>query len=193
MASFHQGWFDDSLDMLPAGDYSTWQQNDFSNLALPIPSGKTASSTTSTSFVTSTTDEATEAADKSKKSPQAKQNKRLMNKLAAVRYRKKKREQLDALSTQSAALKKDNTRLSARCDQLESQVAYMRQLLLDVASVPAPSSPLCKSPCDKNPQAVAAQPHDFTAIFAHMLRTETEKLTQTVSSLQSQVSNMTSS
>jgi len=57
-------------------------------------------------------------------------DKRYLNKLAADKYRKKKRQQFEELSVKSQALEQQNHKLTAQCSKLESEVDYLKQLLM---------------------------------------------------------------
>ncbi|EGD72904.1 hypothetical protein PTSG_04633 [Salpingoeca rosetta] len=58
------------------------------------------------------------------------QDKRYLNKLAADKYRRKKRQQFEELSVKSQALETENHKLTAKCTKLESEVEYLKELLL---------------------------------------------------------------
>ena len=57
-------------------------------------------------------------------------DKKQLNKQAADRYRRKKRAQFDDLQEASNALAEDNKTLTVKCDRLESEVAYLKDLLM---------------------------------------------------------------
>jgi hypothetical protein len=85
------------------------------------------------------------------KKPAVSEAKRQMNKLAADRYRKKKREQLEDLRSQSAVLKAENQQLTTKCAQLEEEVHFLKNLILHTvktnpAQPPTPSSSSASHP-----------------------------------------------
>lgn len=76
------------------------------------------------------------AAKKGKGKPDKKQ----LNKEAADRYRKKRRQQYETLQVQTDGLSKENVELKAKCDKLDMEVAYLKELLME--TVKASSNPI---------------------------------------------------
>eukprot|EP00056_Hartaetosiga_gracilis_P008180 m.116894 g.116894 ORF g.116894 m.116894 type:complete len:222 (+) comp12864_c2_seq1:163-828(+) len=66
--------------------------------------------------------------------------KKHMNKLAADRYRRKKREQFDELQSRAQQLNDNNRLLKNKCHVLESQVSYLKQLLMATVSNKCPTN-----------------------------------------------------
>jgi hypothetical protein len=56
--------------------------------------------------------------------------KKQQNKAAADRYRRKKRAQFELLQSQSTVVVEENTQLKKKCERLESEVTYLKELLL---------------------------------------------------------------
>ncbi|EDQ89442.1 uncharacterized protein MONBRDRAFT_32251 [Monosiga brevicollis MX1] len=57
-------------------------------------------------------------------------DKKQLNKQAADRYRRKKRQQFEELQSQSSELADENKALSVKCERLENEVAYLKDLLM---------------------------------------------------------------
>jgi hypothetical protein len=66
----------------------------------------------------------------SKKSKGKGVDKKQLNKQAADRYRRKKRAQFEELQEASNGLADDNKALTVKCDRLESEVSYLKDLLM---------------------------------------------------------------
>ena len=73
-------------------------------------------------------------------------DKKQLNKQAADRYRKKKRQQFEELQHQSGLLTGENQQLRVKCDRLESEVVYLKDLLMaTVKNTSAPVNPIPES------------------------------------------------
>eukprot|EP01147_Barroeca_monosierra_P004318 gene4318-6626_t len=139
---------------LSPSDFETWEKaqmvkNDYSALAMPIPmpamhigskpldSSAVVHSNLLTKQQTRNTNYG-ETAHPSKRNKQEiivdsesiADGKRHLNKLAADKYRKKKRQQFEELSAKSQELENDNRKLTTKCSTLESEVKFMKELLL---------------------------------------------------------------
>eukprot|EP00045_Choanoeca_perplexa_P002389 m.24278 g.24278 ORF g.24278 m.24278 type:complete len:177 (+) comp11488_c0_seq1:136-666(+) len=71
-----------------------------------------------------------DSAPASKKPKSKPVDKKQLNKQAADRYRRKKRAQFEELQEASNALAEDNKTLTVKCDRLESEVSYLKDLLM---------------------------------------------------------------
>lgn len=66
-------------------------------------------------------------------------DKRQLNKLAADKYRRKKREQFEQLSKATEDLNMENNKLKVKCDKLEEEVQYLKSMLVLAVRGKAPS------------------------------------------------------
>lgn len=92
-----------------------------SGLRTPEPRGKRAKAYSNAS---------SSASQGSRAAADPKNKKQQQNKAAADRYRRKKRAQFELLQQQSSVLVDENTALKRKCEKLESEVSYLKELLL---------------------------------------------------------------
>lgn len=72
-------------------------------------------------------------------------DKKSMNKAAADRYRRKKRDQFQFLQKQSAVITEENAALRQRCEQLDFQVTTLKELLLSTVRQSSAASAIARA------------------------------------------------